>query len=747
MGEENNHQGNWPTKWMDQLPSALFLMQGSRVVKMNGLARFLFGWNSDTDEKELDLFKGDWLLWREEDKVYFDMKWASIDEGQRRPVRMELEAKRNGGMAFQVELKLSSSPSKGLDLLQIVDISEQRFRQQALQDREAHYRRLNDIAQEAIVLVKEDIVLDVNSRFLVMLGIEHPEEVIGDPVKQLGLRRMGNLEPIEGSGVFDRGDWIMQNRNGETLHLDIGKGRLEDDSEVWMMYDVSDRKRIEFDLIQERERFRLLVQSSPNGIVILVDDLVRYANPVAEQLFSNASEGPEGERFSSLFPESVRSRISKSSTHARQGKNVEEWELELPETNKRLTMKWRLTIFDGQPAVQVNLSDVTDRHALMQERIRAEVAEEANQLLTQQIEQRIAAEAALRSATARMRSIVESGEDFIIWTAVQDFEVTSVNQNFVHWLFPGSKETPTTLELSEALRGVLEESEDKNGFDLNDRFNRALSGQPQRFEWSVDSPGGGSERRWLQLFLNPIESSEDKPEISAIAYDITERKRIDRAIRSALKEKEILLQEVHHRVKNNLQIINSILNLQKNFVEDPNAITGLEEIQNRVSTMSIIHETLYQNTDVSNIGFSAYLTRISGNIIQSYRSSTMVELVTELEDIQAPLDQAIPCGLILNEWVSNAMKYAFEGREKGTITVALRKLEPEDKPEEEEIQIEVRDNGIGLPEGFDWSGRDSLGLYLVQALSEQLDGELLAESDEGARFLVSFRRPKNLFDG
>ena len=122
--------------------------------------------------------------------------------------------------------------------------------------------------------------------------------------------------------------------------------------------------------------------------------------------------------------------------------------------------------------------------------------------------------------------------------------------------------------------------------------------------------------------------------------------------------------------------------------------------------MSIIHETLYQNTDVSNIGFSAYLTRISGNIIQSYRSSTMVELVTELEDIQAPLDQAIPCGLILNEWVSNAMKYAFEGREKGTITVALRKLEPEDKPEEEEIQIEVRDNGIGLPEGFDWSGRD-----------------------------------------
>ena len=120
---------------------------------MNGLARFLFGWKPE--EKGLDLFKGNWLVWKEEDKVYFDMKWSSIEEAKRMPVRMELEASRDGEMKFQVELRLSPSPQKGLDLLQVVDISEQRFRQQAWQDREAHYRRLKDIAQEAIVLVKE----------------------------------------------------------------------------------------------------------------------------------------------------------------------------------------------------------------------------------------------------------------------------------------------------------------------------------------------------------------------------------------------------------------------------------------------------------------------------------------------------------------------------------------------------------------------------------------------------------------
>ena len=745
MSRKGRDEGatGWSRAWMDAVPSALFLVRGEDVLLANARACFLFGWELGVVPEGLRLDEGSWLHWKEEDRSYFDLRWREVPAEYRVPLRMELEAERKGGIRFPVEVRMSKGPESGLDILQLADISEQRFRQQALQDREAHYRRLTDIAQEAIVQIKDDVILDVNSRFLAMVGVEYPEEIIGDPIGQLGLRRMGNLEPIEGSGVFDRGDWMLTNRNGEMLHLDIGKGRLEDGSEVWMMYDISDRKHIEFDLIQERERFRLLVQSSPNGIVILVDDLIRFANPVAEEGFG--TDGAlEGEQFQNLFPEGVRERIVKSIQDTRNGKEVDEWELELS-NGSQWTLKWRLTIFDGQPAVQVSLSDVTDRHVLMQERIRAEVAEEANQQLTLQIEQRIAAEAALRSATAKLRSIVESGEDFIIWTSKSDHALTSVNHNCQRWL--GFEEGGTLDATSKTLAGQVAESQVVNGFDLEDRFERALDGRPQRFEWALPDDKADDGKRWLQLFLNPIDNAEGEREISAIAYDITDRKRIDRAIRSALKEKEILLQEVHHRVKNNLQIINSILNLQKKFVKDENAITGLEEIQNRVSTMSIIHETLYQNTDVSNIGFPSYLTRIAGNIIQGYQSETQVELVTELEDIQAPLDQAIPCGLILNEWVSNAMKYAFMGREKGTITVALRCMLSEDHPDEEEIQIEVRDDGVGLPDGFDWGGRDSLGLYLVQALSEQLDAELSAESDGGTRFLVKFRRPKNLFDG
>ena len=158
-------------------------------------------------------------------------------------------------------------------------------------------------------------------------------------------------------------------------------------------------------------------------------------------------------------------------------------------------------------------------------------------------------------------------------------------------------------------------------------FLRAMEGKPQQFELPLNTIH--SESRWYQVFLNPVSLGEDQREISCIAYDITERKEIDRAIRSAQKEKEVLLQEVHHRVKNNLQVISSMLNLQKSFVKDPETLNLLEESTNRIATMSYIHESLYRNTDFANISFAEYLQRLSANLIQSYSRSDC-EVVLQL---------------------------------------------------------------------------------------------------------------------
>jgi two-component sensor histidine kinase len=234
------------------------------------------------------------------------------------------------------------------------------------------------------------------------------------------------------------------------------------------------------------------------------------------------------------------------------------------------------------------------------------------------------------------------------------------------------------------------------------------------------------------MFVNPIRSDDGSAEVSCIAYDITERKEMEGQIRGALKEKEVLLQEVHHRVKNNLQVISSMLNLQRRFVSDPGIVQVLEESQNRIATMSFIHESLYRATDFSSIGFSEYLQRLAGNLMTSYaRRDCRVELHTELEPVFLNLDQAIPCGLIVNELLSNAMKYAFVGRAAGAVTLRVGQ-------EAGRVQIEVRDDGVGLPEGFDAKTHDSLGMYLVQALTEQLDGELEIGKGPGSSFLVSF---------
>ena len=233
-----------------------------------------------------------------------------------------------------------------------------------------------------------------------------------------------------------------------------------------------------------------------------------------------------------------------------------------------------------------------------------------------------------------------------------------------------------------------------------------------------------------------ISFNEEVNEISCIAYEITDRKESDKKIRLSLKEKEILLQEVHHRVKNNLQVISSLMNLQRSFVSDPTLVQVLDESQSRISTMSYIHESLYRNTDFSSISFAEYLDRLSTNLVNSYSTpDCKVNYIPTLDEVNLPLDQAIPCGLIVNELVSNVLKYAFKGRSEGDFYLRVQEVKGV-------VEIEVADNGVGLPENFHDKKNDSLGIYLIYALIEQLGGEIKIESTsdgrEGSSFLISF---------
>lgn len=341
-------------------------------------------------------------------------------------------------------------------------------------------------------------------------------------------------------------------------------------------------------------------------------------------------------------------------------------------------------------------------------------------------------ERAARVQSAKLESIFNSTRYLMMFTIDKDMRLTSRNNNFEEVLSRQfNVELPIGMSVLEKFKELIDE---EAGRDVLQFFPRAFDGRQQQFEMPMRD--GEGKLVWFQMFLNPVEFDDDHKELSCIAYDITERKEIDAAIRSALKEKEVLLQEVHHRVKNNLQVISSMLNLQRRFVKDPGLLQVLDESQNRIATMSYIHESLYKNTDFSAISFGEYIVRLSNNLIHSYRRQDCeVTLDAQLEDIHLNLDQAIPSGLIVNELVSNAMKYAFPDRSEGVITLRVETM-PDGK-----LEMEVRDNGVGLPENFDFSQNDSLGVYLVQALTEQIDGTLTVNNNSngaGCSFLVSF---------
>jgi len=199
------------------------------------------------------------------------------------------------------------------------------------------------------------------------------------------------------------------------------------------------------------------------------------------------------------------------------------------------------------------------------------------------------------------------------------------------------------------------------------------------------------------------------------------------------EEKEVLLKEIHHRVKNNLQVINSLIRLQCAYTEDKEALDLFDECQNRIISMALIHEKMYEAHDLSNINIEEYITQLAGNLLRSYRLNQHVELIINVEIEHLSLDSMIPLGLLLNELISNSLKHAFEGRESGEITVNLKKTESN------MFELFIGDDGIGLPADFTFNSAQTLGMELVVTLTEQLDGTIERVDKKGSYFNIVFK--------
>lgn len=326
--------------------------------------------------------------------------------------------------------------------------------------------------------------------------------------------------------------------------------------------------------------------------------------------------------------------------------------------------------------------------------------------------------------SAKLKAIFESGSQ-LMWTISKDLKITSFNQNYADAVFDLYNYYP---EIGKPMRSIKTQPYQSI---WDEKYKLAFEGNPVEFISERENLRG--EKVIRQMLLHPIKDNQGNViEVSGIGFDITENKLNEERISQSLKEKEVLLKEVHHRVKNNMQVISSILNLQSSYVTDVYALNLLKECQNRIKSMSFIHESLYQSKNFEMVNFTEYISTLAKNLVHSYTlSNKNIKLILTLDNLALNLDLSIPCGLIINEIISNSLKYAFSHKSDGIIFVTLR-------VKNQKVSLEIGDNGIGIPDNFDIKNSSSLGLQLVDTLIEQIGGTYKLIRNNGTIFSIEF---------
>lgn len=287
----------------------------------------------------------------------------------------------------------------------------------------------------------------------------------------------------------------------------------------------------------------------------------------------------------------------------------------------------------------------------------------------------------------------------------------------------------TTEEFAQMSPGDLDDAQ--SGIDVPALMKELLKNGNKTFE-QIHRHKNGS--------LIPVEISSHvftltgRKYVLSVARDITDRKETELKLKALLREKEILLKEVYHRVKNNFAIVSSLLSLQSSQLDDARASELFEESRDRVMTMSMIHQQLYQADDLSSVDFRSYLDKLALSLYRSYvKDPSRIRLKEDIDNIPVGVDLAIPCGLIVNELLTNAFKYAFPNNQdvSGNISLSLKQVNGE-------VELKVMDDGVGFPESFCIDKSESLGLQLVRMLTKQIRGSLEMVTPPGATFIIRF---------
>ena len=335
---------------------------------------------------------------------------------------------------------------------------------------------------------------------------------------------------------------------------------------------------------------------------------------------------------------------------------------------------------------------------------------------------------ALEESKKLYQTLVETDPDSV-FTVDLDGKIEYVSQ---HSLKMHEYKDPTELLGNSFLKLINQRCHEKVKKDMDEALDEGIL---RNIEYEMLKKGGHSFMG--ELNIASIKNIHGEPVAFMItARDITHHKEIEKQLRNSIEEKEVLLKEVHHRVKNNLQIISSLLNLQSTYIDNEDAFEIFKESQNRVKTMAIIHEKLYQSQNFSQIDFSEYIKNLATGIYNSYGvNPNDIKLEISSENMFLDINNAIPIGLIINELLTNAIKHAFPRKKSGLIKINFK--------EKENLHIlSVQDDGVGLSEDIDIKKTDTLGMKLITSLISQLDGKIEVTRKDGTKFKISYKLNK-----
>lgn len=344
----------------------------------------------------------------------------------------------------------------------------------------------------------------------------------------------------------------------------------------------------------------------------------------------------------------------------------------------------------------------------------------------------------LRESEERLRLFIENVTDYALLQVDTESRISSWNTGAARTF--GYKEE----EILGQQMSTLYPPEDAVRGDAEKDLELALEhGRFEDARWMVRKDGSRFFGRWV---TTPMwDETGELRGFAKVLRDETERREAEQQMRASLAEKQALLQEIHHRVKNNLQVITSLLSIQASRIENPQVAAVLADTENRVRAIAALHETLYSSQDLASIEFGSYLKQLVRDLVSFYSvDRKRLQVTVTTEDLVVDIGQAIPLGLIVNELVTNALKHAFPGDRRGTVQVELGYVRSSIDAEKGQTldeglgRLTVQDDGIGMPPGLKFDETRSMGLHLVNVLVEQLRGTLELETAAGTRVTIEF---------